>query len=106
MRRRPALLLAILFYVTLDLSLATMPGAFVFDAVDSIESVQRIRGSGVADVGAAPAGAPDAVVGTPAPLELHPRTVAAPAPPPPRPPVVVWRPRLLADAPAPSEDPH
>jgi hypothetical protein len=32
------LFVAILLYVTLDLSLPAMPGAFVFDAADSVES--------------------------------------------------------------------
>lgn len=38
-----ALLLGLLVYVTLDLSLPSMPGAFVFDAGDSVESVQMSR---------------------------------------------------------------
>jgi hypothetical protein len=33
----------VLVYITLDLSLASMPGAFVFDASDSVESVQTSR---------------------------------------------------------------
>jgi hypothetical protein len=41
-RRR--LLLAVLIYVTLDLSLPSMPGAFVFDPGDSVESIQMSRG--------------------------------------------------------------
>ncbi len=39
MSRRRALLVAILVYVTLDLSLPTMPGAFVFEPDDSVESI-------------------------------------------------------------------
>src|SRR5262245_50502967 len=39
-RRHSALVLAILLYVTLDLSCAAMPGAFVFDATESIEGAQ------------------------------------------------------------------
>ena len=31
--------MAILVYVTLDLSLPTMPGAFVFEPDDSVESI-------------------------------------------------------------------
>ena len=34
---------AILLYLVLDLCLASMPGAFVFDAADSVETVQRQR---------------------------------------------------------------
>ena len=41
LRRR--LLLAVLVYVTLDLSLPSMPGAFVFDPGDSVESIQMSR---------------------------------------------------------------
>jgi hypothetical protein len=36
---RRELLLAILVYVALDLSLPAMPGAFVFEAADSVESI-------------------------------------------------------------------
>jgi hypothetical protein len=36
--------LAVLLYVTLDLSLPMMPGAFVFDIEDSVESAQSHRG--------------------------------------------------------------
>ena len=34
---------AVLIYLALDLSLASMPGAFVFEAGDSVETVQRSR---------------------------------------------------------------
>ena len=37
------MLCALLLYVTLDLSLPAMPGAFVFEAGDSVESVQASR---------------------------------------------------------------
>ena len=39
MSRRRVLLVAILVYVTLDLSLPTKPGAFVFEPDDSVESI-------------------------------------------------------------------
>jgi hypothetical protein len=43
-KRHSALVLAILLYVTLDLSCAAMPGAFVFDATESIDAAQsRLR---------------------------------------------------------------
>jgi hypothetical protein len=41
LRRR--FVLMVLLYITLDLSLASMPGAFVFEANDSVESVQLSR---------------------------------------------------------------
>lgn len=40
MKQRAALVLAIVVYVTLDFSLAAMPGAFVFEPADSVETVQ------------------------------------------------------------------
>jgi hypothetical protein len=57
--RRRALLAALLVYVTLDLSLPAMPGAFVFDVADSVESLKSSRGREAADVmvRAQPAGA-------------------------------------------------
>jgi hypothetical protein len=48
-----ACLLALLIYVTLDLSLPAMPGAFVFEPEDSVESLHLGRGR-AADVGAVP----------------------------------------------------
>ena len=40
---RRHLVLAILVYVTLDLSMASMPGAFVFEAGESVETIQMSR---------------------------------------------------------------
>jgi hypothetical protein len=66
--------LAILAYVTLDLSMASMPGAFVFDAAQSVESPHSGRGRDAGDVVIhLPAGA-GARVALPA------RDVARPAP--------------------------
>ena len=48
--RRRALVAALLVYVTLDLSLPAMPGAFVFEVADSVESVKSSRGREAADV--------------------------------------------------------
>jgi hypothetical protein len=49
-------LLAILIYVTLDLSLPMMPGAFVFEPEGSVESIQLNRGrAGNAELIALPA---------------------------------------------------
>lgn len=39
MKRRRELLVAILVYITLDLALPAMPGAFVFEPTESVESV-------------------------------------------------------------------
>ena len=54
-RHRWPLILAILIYVTLDLSLPGMPGAFVFDPADTVESARSGRARAAADVVAAPA---------------------------------------------------
>jgi hypothetical protein len=98
---RPPLLLAILVYVTLDLSLPAMPGAFVFDPGDSVESVQPARGRTAVEIVPAPvlvldgplgsrarvdvtAGRASAVTITPAryrPLTRPPRATLEPAPP-------------------------
>jgi hypothetical protein len=42
-------LFAVVVYVTLDFSLPEMPGAFVFEPTDSVETVQRSRGWAPAD---------------------------------------------------------
>jgi hypothetical protein len=41
MARHRGLLVALLVYVSLDLSIAAMPGAFVFEPGDSVESAHR-----------------------------------------------------------------
>ena len=51
---RRARLVAILVYLTLDLSLPAMPGAFVFEADDSAEGTRVIRGRLVVEVVALP----------------------------------------------------
>jgi hypothetical protein len=61
-RSRRRLLLALLVYVTLDLSLPSMPGAFVFDPGDSVESVQLGRMRAAIDVASALPLARDAAV--------------------------------------------
>jgi hypothetical protein len=50
---RRSTLCAILIYVALDLSLPMMPGAFVFEADASVESVQGSRGRAGVDVAVA-----------------------------------------------------
>jgi hypothetical protein len=54
-KRRPILLFAILVYITLDFSLPMMPGAFVFEPADSVETVQTRGGrAGIETVAAQP----------------------------------------------------
>ena len=43
MQPRPALLLVVVVYVSLDLCVAAMPGAFVFEPAQSVESAQGSR---------------------------------------------------------------
>jgi hypothetical protein len=102
---RRALLLALLVYVTLDLSLPAMPGAFVFAPEDSIESAHMSRGRGPTDVRSLPAPAsglavlPDAVATT----EISARRGRSMAPAHRE----MFRPPRLALERAPSsEDPH
>ena len=95
-----------LVYVSLDLSLAMMPGAFVFDPGDSVESLRVTRGSATPELAALPAPAREGLdcvkprgevtprLATPASAERHDRRVV---PRLHRPPADV--------APAP-EDPH
>jgi hypothetical protein len=59
-------LFALLLYVTLDLSLPAMPGAFVFEPTDSVESAQMNRGR---------------VAGEVDPAHLVHQAVVVPAPP-------------------------
>jgi hypothetical protein len=104
-RPRPALLLAILLYVMLDLSLPAMPGAFVFDSSDSVESI-RIRARVAVEIAVLPASARDAVVLSRPPLDVKDRLTPAESIQRGRRPVLSWRSRALHDAAPPSEDPH
>jgi hypothetical protein len=96
----------ILLYVALDLSLPAMPGAFVFDARDSVESTKESRGRGTSDIMGLVTSAPEPVaVSKPrvavASLSIAPAEAAAR-----RRSVVIWRPRTRLDSPPPSLDPH
>lgn len=99
------MLLAVLVYVTLDLSLPSMPGAFVFEAADSVESAQTHRWRVSGDV--APLAPP-----RPDPLATLPQTDDGNVPKSPAPvrptsnDVVRGRPRAALTAPLPSEDPQ
>ena len=106
MKRRRRLLLAILVYVTLDLSLAAMPGAFVFDAAQSVESPHSGRGRDAAEILVRAAVAVDSSVPCASAQVV---TSAAPAPTTgaaheratPR-----YLPRAAVDTVSPSDDPH
>ena len=106
MKLRRRLFLALLLYVTSDLSLPAMPGAFVFDAGDSVESVQARRDRGTAEpvLLQAPSNHP-APMPTPARI-----TAATPVPAlrraAPHATLARRRPSAAADAARSSEDPH
>jgi len=51
--------MAFLVYLALDLSVASMPGAFVFEPDDSVEGVRMSRVQEAAETIASPAPAPD-----------------------------------------------
>lgn len=101
----PAFLLAILLYVTLDLSLPGMPGAFVFDSSDSVEST-RIRARAAVEIIVLPAPLPDAFFPLRPALEAEDRLAPAKSVERGRRPVPIWRARAPLDPAPPSEDPH
>jgi hypothetical protein len=104
-KHRPALLLAILVYVTLDLALPAMPGAFVFDSSDSVESTQ-IRARAAVEIVALPAPVRDAFALSRPPVDAKVRLTPAESVQRGRRPVLGWRSRVLHDPAPPSEDPH
>jgi hypothetical protein len=67
-------LLAVVVYVTLDLSLPAMPGAFVFEPADSVESAQRSREHVAGDLRLVPVPLRAAAVPTLPRLEHGPRS--------------------------------
>lgn len=104
-KQRRGLLLAILVYVTLDLSLAAMPGAFVFEPAESVETT-RIRARTAAEAVVLPAPPRDAFVLSKLPPVV--KDWLAPTSSVERrgPPVLSWRSRAPHDPAPPSEDPH
>lgn len=77
MTRHHGLLLSVLVYLALDLSLPAMPGAFVFEAADSVEGIDLARGRALAR--GAPAPPPPAVRPVPVQLETQDRVRPAEA---------------------------
>lgn len=106
MRHRRVFVLAILVYVTLDLSLPEMPGAFVFEPADSAESTQG-RARAAAEVVALPAVArdPGSVLFQPL-REVDERLAPVSSAERRERPVASWRPWAHCDSAPPSEDPH
>jgi hypothetical protein len=98
--------LAVLVYVTLDLSLPGMPGAFVFEHADSAESTQ-VRARAGAETVALPALARDSGVVLPQPLcEVSERLAPGKRAERRRRPMAGWQSRAHCDSAPPSEDPH
>ena len=102
---RPMLLLAVLVYVTLDLSLPAMPGAFVFEAAESVESTQS-RARAAAEAVVLPAPARDAFMPSRPPLEVKDRLTSTEVVERRGDAVMGWRLRAPHDSAPPSEDPH
>ncbi len=106
-KRRRRLLLVILIYVSLDLSLPEMPGAFVFDPTGSVESIEVVRGRPTAEVVVVPTPARDSFL-----LSQQPRSDLRRRVPPSTEvalhgrPLVNGLPRATCAPSRPSEDPH
>jgi len=94
---------AILVYVTLDLSLPAMPGAFVFEPDDSVESIGR--GRLVAKIAVVPAPASFLPSSQP-PADLRHRLRASRGVRPMGRRLVSWLPRAACPPSPPAEDPH
>jgi hypothetical protein len=105
-KRHQGLLFFILLYIALDLSLPTIPGAFVFEVAESVESIQIKVGRGGVDFPRPSSLARDSFV------LLRPRADASDTLAPTsevRPPaqsVVSWMPRATLEPAPPAEDPH
>lgn len=105
MRCHRQLLVAILVYVALDLSLPTMPGAFVFESADSVESIGGGRVAAWVVILLTPAGSsmlPSSQLRSDLP---HHRLASCEVP------LLGWPlarclPRATRDSSQPSEDPH
>jgi hypothetical protein len=102
---RPMLLLAVLVYVSLDLSLPAMPGAFVFEAAESVESTQS-RARAAAEAVVLPAPARDAFMPSRPQLEVKDRLTSTEVVERRGAAVMGWRLRAPHDPAPPSEDPH
>jgi len=106
MKCRRGLLLAILLYVTLDLSVPTIPGAFVFESADSVEINSARSGQGKAEISVLPALARDSFGMSQPPIDLRDRVVANRNVALLCHPVLNRLPRATLDPAPPSEDPH
>ena len=97
--------MAILVYVTLDLSLPTMPGAFVFEPDDSVESIGGGRLVARIVVVPAPGGSSFLPSSHPPGYLRHRLRATCVARPMGR-RLVSWLPRAACPPSPPAEDPH
>ena len=106
MRHRRLFVLAVLLYVTLDLSLPGMPGVFVFDPADSAEGTHT-RTRAAAETGVLPTqGRGLAFALFQPPLEVKERLAPVALAERIEWPGAGWRPRAFVDSAPPSETPH
>jgi hypothetical protein len=106
-KRRRALLLAVLVYVGLDLSLPAMPGAFMFDPAGLVESVDLVRSRPAAEIAVITTPIRDwSVPPQPPPSDVRHRLPSNTQGGPPWWPVVSCWPRATCAPSLPSEDPH
>jgi hypothetical protein len=100
------MLLAILLYVTLDLSVPAIPGAFVFESVDSVEISSGRTGQGKAEISVLPTLARDSFGVSQPPVDLRDRLAANSNVALLGHPILNRLPRATLDPAPPSEDPH
>jgi hypothetical protein len=95
----------LLLYVTLDLSVSEMPGAFVFEPAETVESAQtsRLRAAGESVPLAAPFG--ETLASTPAVDVRHVARPTSPVREPVTVPAAARPPRATLASPSSSEDP-
>jgi hypothetical protein len=105
-KRRRALLLAVLVYVGLDLSLPAMPGAFMFDPAGSVKSVDLVRNRPAAEIAVITTPIRDWSVPPEQPLsDVRHRLSSNTEVAPPGWPMVNYLPRATCTPSLPSEDP-
>ncbi|MDO8474752.1 MAG: hypothetical protein Q7W02_00920 [Candidatus Rokubacteria bacterium] len=106
MKSRRGMLLAILLYVTLDLSVPTIPGAFVFESADSVEINSGRAGQGKVELSVLPALARESIGVSQPPIDLRDRSATNSTVAVLGHPALNRLPRATLDPAPPSEDPH
>jgi hypothetical protein len=106
MKCRRGVLLAVLLYVVLDLSVPTIPGAFVFESADSVEISSGRAWQGKAEISVLPALARDSFGLSQPPIDIRDRLAANSHVALLGHPILNRLPRVTLDPAPPSEDPH